>query len=73
MEESIPATRLGQSTRGFPLWAYALAFGLSLIYAPMLGCRFDFIDDGNLVYSTPGDADRAAAGRRLGENRRQLR
>jgi hypothetical protein len=37
----------------YPGWAWVLAASFALIYLPMLGCRFDFIDDGNLVYPSP--------------------
>lgn len=37
----------------FPLWALWGGLMLALAYAPTLFARFDFMDDGNLVYPTP--------------------
>lgn len=38
----------------FPSWlVFAGAFVIPLLYVPTLATRFDFIDDGNLVYASP--------------------
>src|SRR5687767_9103409 len=34
-------------------WAICWAFLIACLYLPSLGTRFDFIDDGNLVYPAP--------------------
>lgn len=39
--------------RTFPLWIPVGAVVLALLYVPTLQTRFDFIDDGNLVYPEP--------------------
>ena len=45
-----------------PWWIPAGAVLLALIYLPTLSTRFDFIDDGNLVYPTrPMPLDQRAA------------
>ena len=36
-----------------PWMVFLGAFLIPLIYLPTLGTRFDFIDDGNLVYPSP--------------------
>jgi hypothetical protein len=40
-------------TRRFPWWILVGAVLLSCLYVPTLMTRFDFIDDGNLVYPPP--------------------
>ncbi len=45
---------LAAPTRPFPLWLLAAGFLFACGYAPTLGAPFDFMDDGNLVYPTPG-------------------
>jgi hypothetical protein len=52
MEAAMTTARLSASQRSFPAWVFVGAVLIPLIYLPMLGCRFDFIDDGNLVYPT---------------------
>jgi hypothetical protein len=52
MEAAMTTARLPASPRSFPAWIFIGAVLIPLIYLPMLGCRFDFIDDGNLVYPT---------------------
>jgi hypothetical protein len=42
-----PATTRARGVSLWPVWTVLLVAGL---YAPTLGTRFDFIDDGNLVY-----------------------
>jgi hypothetical protein len=37
----------------FPAWVALWALGLACLYLPSLATRFDFIDDGNLVYPAP--------------------
>lgn len=39
--------------RRFPWWVLAGAVTLPCLYLPTLATRFDFIDDGNLVYPAP--------------------
>jgi hypothetical protein len=46
MTEHLPARRL-------PWWVLAGAVLLPCLYLPTLSTRFDFIDDGNLVYPAP--------------------
>jgi hypothetical protein len=45
-----PASRPG---RRFPWWIPLWAVILAALYLPTLATRFDFIDDGNLVYPAP--------------------
>lgn len=40
--------------RPFPLWLLATGFLFACGYWPTLAAPFDFMDDGNLVYPTPG-------------------
>ena len=40
--------------RPFPLWLLAAGFLFAFGYWPTLAAPFDFMDDGNLVYPTPG-------------------
>jgi hypothetical protein len=37
----------------FPFWIVLGGFLLPLVYLPTLATRFDFVDDGNLVYPSP--------------------
>ncbi len=55
MTEPVPAPAAGPAARRrFPAWlVLAGALLLPLVYLPTLGTRFDFIDDGNLVYPAP--------------------
>jgi hypothetical protein len=46
MSQSNPARR-------FPWWILAGGLLIALGYLPTLGARFDFVDDGNLVYPEP--------------------
>jgi hypothetical protein len=49
-----PTQTTGAVPRRFTPWLIALgALVIPLIYLPTLGTRFDFIDDGNLVYPAP--------------------
>lgn len=48
-----PPSELSAKRPCFPVWILAGAVLLPLLYLPMLASRFDFIDDGNLVYSSP--------------------
>lgn len=41
---------LSAPSAGIPRWVFLGAFLLPLLYLPTLATRFDFIDDGNLVY-----------------------
>src|SRR5207237_6859133 len=48
---SLPAPDpAGPAARRFPAWVLLGAVLLAGLYLPTLGTRFDFIDDGNLVY-----------------------
>jgi len=40
--------------RDFPVWLLAAGFLMACGYLPTLSAPFDFMDDGNLVYPTPG-------------------
>jgi hypothetical protein len=52
--ESVPAPAAVRPPRRFAPWLILVgALGVPLVYLPTLGTRFDFIDDGNLVYPAP--------------------
>jgi hypothetical protein len=57
MADAIPVTPPSQPTDCAPARAWWVLLGavlLPLVYLPTLATRFDFIDDGNLVYPTRG-------------------
>src|SRR5690242_2422125 len=57
MTDASPACPLSRPPQSVPArawWAILGAVLLPLVYLPTLATRFDFIDDGNLVYPTRG-------------------